>query len=149
MFEVSIRTTPEQLWEAITKPEFTRRYARGTDVESTWLPGAPIRYRDGNGCIHVDGVLVEVVYARKLVQTWLFVEHAEARRDRPSRVTWEIQPMGDTCKLTVTHDDFDGETKTYEMAGRGWPTLLSDLKTLVETGESGQPPQTPRATNAP
>jgi uncharacterized protein YndB with AHSA1/START domain/DNA-binding transcriptional ArsR family regulator len=135
VYEVYIRTTPQELWDAITRPELTRQYFYGSSVESDWKVGSPVIHRMANGSIALEGTIVEAVPPRRLVTTFVMVHDEEARRDRPSRVTWEIEPLGAVCKLTVTHDDFDGETRTYRQVARGWNPVLSGLKTLLETGE--------------
>lgn len=136
VYEVYIRTTPEKLWRAITDGELTARYFYGTTVKSSWKPGAVVAYRDADGGVVVDGKVIEVVPRKKLVTTWCAKHDAEAAQERPSRVTWEIEALGAVCKLTVTHDDFDGENKTYRLVERGWNPVLSGLKTLLETGEA-------------
>ena len=135
VYEVYIRTTPEKLWEAITRGEQTQQYFYGTRVESDWKMGSAVRHMGANGEVNLDGKVLEIEPRKRLVTTFRSVHDAEAAKDRPSRVTWEIQALGDVCKLTLTHDDFDGETKTYRMVGSGWNPVLSGLKTLLETGK--------------
>ena len=135
VYEVYIRTTPEKLWEAITNPEFTRRYFYGTSVQSDWKPGSPIRYHEADGKQTLDGRILEVSPPTRLVHTFVMVHETETRKDRPSRVTWEIQKLGETCKLTLVHDDFDGETATFKAVASGWNPILSGIKTLLETGQ--------------
>jgi uncharacterized protein YndB with AHSA1/START domain/DNA-binding transcriptional ArsR family regulator len=134
VYEVYIRTTPEKLWQAITDPDFTRRYFYGTAVESSWQPGAPVVHRGEDGSLVLEGKVLEVDQPRRLVTTFVAVHDPEQAKERPSRVTWEILPLGEVCKLTLTHDDFDGETATYKSVGPGWNPILSGLKTLLETG---------------
>jgi uncharacterized protein YndB with AHSA1/START domain len=83
----------------------------------------------------VDGKVIEADPPRRLVHTWRAAYSPDTAADRPSRVTWTIEPVGAICKLTVLHDDFDGETKTWKSTANGWPVVLSGLKTLLETGE--------------
>jgi uncharacterized protein YndB with AHSA1/START domain len=130
VYEVYIRTTPERLWQAITDPELMRRYFFDQTVASSWAQGAPYTHRAPDGAVKLEGVIVEIDPPHRLVQTFSCPDHD----DRPSRVTWLIEPRGEACKLTLTHDDFDGETATYKSAGPGWGTILSGLKTLLETG---------------
>ncbi len=134
VYEVYIRTTPEKLWKAITDPSFTRRYFYGTSVESDWKPGSTVIHRGEDGKVNLEGKVLTAEPGRKLVTTFLSAHDPEASKDRPSRVTWEITALGDVCKLSLTHDDFDGETKTYKIVGSGWNPVLSGLKTLLETG---------------
>jgi uncharacterized protein YndB with AHSA1/START domain/DNA-binding transcriptional ArsR family regulator len=134
VYEVYIRTTPDKLWKAITDPSFTKRYFYGTSVESDWKPGSSVIHRGEDGKVNLEGKVLTVEPGRKLVTTFRSVHDPEAGKDRPSRVTWEITALGEVCKLSLTHDDFDGETKTYQIVGSGWNPVLSGLKTLLETG---------------
>ena len=134
VFQVYIRTTPERLWQAITDPTFTAQYFRESRVESGWTQGDRVNYWIGNDLV-VAGEVLDVDPPRRLVTTWSFRRNPELRDDPPSRVTWEIEPMGQTCKLTVVHDDFPGETRTFKSVGSGWPKVLSSLKSFLETGE--------------
>lgn len=134
VFQVYIRTTPDQLWQAITDPSFTMRYFRRSRVESGWRPGERLSYWIDDDLV-VDGSVLEVEPPRRLVTTWSFRRDPKLREDPPSRVTWEIEPVGDTCRLTLVHDDFPVETNTFRSVGSGWPVILSSLKSLLETGE--------------
>jgi uncharacterized protein YndB with AHSA1/START domain/DNA-binding transcriptional ArsR family regulator len=134
VFQVYIRTTPEQLWQAITDPAFTQRYFHRSIVESGWHPGDNLRYVIGEDLV-VAGEVLQAEPPRRLVTTWSFRRDPRLREDPPSRVTWEIEPRGETCKLTLVHDDFPFETETYRSVGSGWPLVLSSLKSLLETGE--------------
>jgi DNA-binding transcriptional ArsR family regulator/uncharacterized protein YndB with AHSA1/START domain len=135
VYEAYIRTTPEKLWQAITDPGFTSRYFYGMFVESNWKPGSALAYREDNGRAMLEGQVLDVDAPRRLVHTFASMYDESTKGDRPSRVTWEIEPMGDVCKLTLVHDDFDGETATYRSVGSGWNPILSGLKTLLETGQ--------------
>jgi uncharacterized protein YndB with AHSA1/START domain/DNA-binding transcriptional ArsR family regulator len=135
VYEVYIRTTPEKLWQAIIDPAFTRQYFHGQTVASTWARGARYEHRASDGSLRIEGEIVEIDPPRRLVQTFSCPAKEETRADRASRVTWLIEPMGEACKLTLTHDDFDGETATFKSVGSGWVPILSGLKTLIETGE--------------
>jgi uncharacterized protein YndB with AHSA1/START domain/DNA-binding transcriptional ArsR family regulator len=135
VFQVYIRTTPEQLWRAITDPRFTQRYLHHTRVESSWRPGEPVAYWSGRE-VAVDGSVLVADPPRRLVTTWSFRRQVDLRDDPPSRVTWEIEPLGDICKLTLVHDQFPGETPTFRSVGSGWPLVLSSLKSLIETGHA-------------
>ena len=125
----------DKLWEAVTSPDFTVRYFHGTRIESVYEPGTPVVYRNADGSVAVDGEVLEAEIGRKLVISWRVNYDEEQSRERPSRVTFEIDAAGpELCKLTVVHDDFDGETKTYRGVGEGWPWILHSLKSLLETG---------------
>jgi uncharacterized protein YndB with AHSA1/START domain/DNA-binding transcriptional ArsR family regulator len=134
VYKLYIRTTPEKLWSAITDPEQTRQYFFNTRVVSTWEPSAAVEMIGGDGKIAVHGTVVEADPPRKLVHTFKEAFDPSAPEESPSRVTWEIEPAGELCILTLVHDQFDGETQTYRNTGGGWPMVLSNLKTLLETG---------------
>jgi uncharacterized protein YndB with AHSA1/START domain len=130
---VYIRTSPERLWQALTDPELTKDYYYGSSVVSTWEAGAPYAYRTDAGDAIVGEVL-ESVPPRRLVMTFTMAYDPEAAAEPPSRVTWEIEPHGEVCRLEVTHADFGGRSKTWSNTLDGWPPILSGLKTLLETG---------------
>lgn len=134
VFEIYIKTTPERLWEAITDPKQRARYSFGVETHSDWTPGS--RYEatvPGVGFRIAEGENVEVDPPRKLVQTFTALWSDEVKSEGASRVTWEIEPVGDTCRLTVVQDQLR-EGANSELYG-GWPMILSGLKTLLETGE--------------
>src|SRR5581483_6408124 len=125
------RATPEQVWDAITKPEFTQQY----------FFGARIEVRDGHrfsavGDTEWDEDVLEADPPRRLVHGWTSAYDPEAATEEPSRVAWEIEPQdGGVTKLTVVHDQLEGAPKTAESVAGGWMYVLSGLKTLLETGE--------------
>ncbi|MDQ3810709.1 MAG: SRPBCC domain-containing protein [Chloroflexota bacterium] len=135
LYQVFIRTTPEQLWRAITDPSLTERYFFATRVESEWRTGALLRYWRTDGQIAVEGEVIEADPPRRLVMSWAFRHSPEMAADPPSRVTWEIEALGEICRLTLVHDNFPAETETFKSAGSGWPLVLSSLKSLLETGQ--------------
>lgn len=135
VYEIYIRTTPERLWRAITDPAFVRQYFYDQRVESTWEAGARYEHRAPDGTVRIEGRIVEVEPPYRLVQTFACPAKPETKSDRPSRVTWLIEKRGEACKLTLIHDDFDGETATWKSVGPGWNPVLSGLKTLLETGK--------------
>lgn len=135
VYEVYIRTGPQKLWQAIVDPALTVRYFYGTAVESTLEVGAPIRWREPDGTSALEGVVFEVEPPARLVHSFMMLHDAEACHDRPSRVTWEIDALGETCKLTLVHDEFESETATWREVAHGWNPVLSGLKTLLETGK--------------
>jgi uncharacterized protein YndB with AHSA1/START domain/DNA-binding transcriptional ArsR family regulator len=134
VYEVYIKTTPERLWKAITDPADTQLYYYDSKVQSDWKPGSRLAY------VHDDHVslecrILEIDPPRRLVHSFSAVFDPETAADRPSRVTWTIEQLGETCRLTLVHDDFDGETRTYHEVEHGWAEILSGLKTLLETGQ--------------
>jgi uncharacterized protein YndB with AHSA1/START domain len=134
VYSVFIRATPEQIWDAITKPEFTVRYFHGASIENSatrHLSHGP------DGSIWGDGPVFEFDPPRRLVHEWRSLYSDELAQEQPSRVTWEIEPQeGGTTLLTVVHDRLEGAPKTAEsVSGTGWMYVLSGLKTLLETGK--------------
>jgi uncharacterized protein YndB with AHSA1/START domain/DNA-binding transcriptional ArsR family regulator len=134
VFEIYIKTTPERLWEAITDPKLRARYSFGVETHSDWTPGSG--YEAGvPGVVDIAaGENLEVDPPRRLVQTFNALWSDDVKAAGTSRVTWEIHPVGDSCQLTVIHDQLP-EGANPELYG-GWPMILSGLKTLLETGES-------------
>jgi len=134
VFEIYIRTTPERLWEAITDPEIRSKYNLGTRLDSDWAPGShfEVSHPKAPGLLG-EGDNLEVDPPRRLVQTMVALWSDEVKSEGTSRVTWEIEPVGDSCRLIVTHDQLR-EGANNEIYG-GWPMILSGLKTWLETGE--------------
>jgi uncharacterized protein YndB with AHSA1/START domain len=132
VFEIYIRTTPERLWEAIVDPEQRAKYNFGAAISSAWQAGATYEMKAGE-LVLGEGELVEVDPPRRLVQTMLAHFSPEAEAEGYSRVTWEIEPVGDSCRLLVTHDELR-EGACDQLYG-GWPMILSGLKTWLESGE--------------
>jgi uncharacterized protein YndB with AHSA1/START domain len=148
VFEIYIKTTPERLWEAITDNELRRRYNFGVGVQSEWTTGS------GYVGVHpmapspiVEGENLEVDPPRRLVQSFNALWSDDVKAAGTSRVTWEIEPVGDSCQLTVTHDQMREGTNS-EIYG-GWPMILSGLKTVLETGETLTTPGSLRYSQAP
>jgi uncharacterized protein YndB with AHSA1/START domain len=133
VYEVYIRTTPEKLWDAITNGAVTKQYLFGAELEPGAMnPGRSMRYHGPDGRQMLDGELLEVEPQRKLVQSWRGMVHPD---DPISRVTWEITPLGESCKLAVIHEHPDETAETVKGTQEGWPIVLSSLKTLLETGK--------------
>jgi uncharacterized protein YndB with AHSA1/START domain len=134
VFEIYIKTTPERLWQAITDSEMREKYNFGVGVESDWTAGSPYRgvHMRAPGPI-VEGENLEVEPPRRLVQSFRALWSDDVRAEGTSRVTWEIEAVGDSCRLLVIHDELR-EGANGELYG-GWPMILSGLKTLLETGE--------------
>jgi uncharacterized protein YndB with AHSA1/START domain len=131
-----IRTTPEKLWDALTKPEFTRAYWVGVTHETTWERGASWKLMVPDGRVADSGEVVEIERPRRLVLKWRNELGPELRAEGYSRCTFEIEPAGETVKLTVTHEIDKPKSKVIEAVSGGWPMILSSLKSLLETGES-------------
>ena len=149
VYTTYIRTTPEQLWRALTEPAFTQRYW-GVTFESDWSAGATMTlHQDGVTIADPAQVVLESEPFRRLSYTWhtFTPEWAEANGfddeflatvsgERRSKVTFDIEALGDMVRLTVVHDDFDPGSIVAELVRGGWPRLLADLKTLLETGDT-------------
>ncbi len=133
VFEVYIRTTPERLWQAITDAETRRRYSFGLGASSDWVVGSPYELITPQGAVMAAGENLEVDPPRLLVQSFTALWSEDVKAEGSSRVTWEIEQVADSCRLTVTHGQL-GEDANSELYG-GWPMILSGLKTLLETGE--------------
>ena len=138
VFEIYIKATPERIWQAITDPELRRRYSFGVGVESEWKPGSNYTATTGAETVSPgmpisEGENLEVDPPHRLVQSFRALWGDDVVAEGTSRVTWEIEPVADSCRLTVTHDQLrDGAND--QLYG-GWPMILSGLKTLLETGQ--------------
>jgi uncharacterized protein YndB with AHSA1/START domain/DNA-binding transcriptional ArsR family regulator len=145
-----IKTTPEKLWTALTEPAFIRRYFGGGGPASDWRVGSPVMWRmSADDDLHDwDQRVLEAEPNRRLSYTWHNYQPemapmfgwsderlAELRKERRSKVTFEIEPAGPMVMLTVTHDDFEPDSEMLRGVSSGWPAILSGLKTLLETGE--------------
>ena len=133
VFEIYIKTTPERLWEAITDPEMRSKYNFGARINSDFSAGSHYQQSTPDGRLLGEGENLEVDPPRRLVQSMTALWGEDVKREGTSRVTWEIEPVGDSCRLTVTHDQLR-EGANDQLYG-GWPMILSGLKTLLETGE--------------
>jgi uncharacterized protein YndB with AHSA1/START domain len=133
VFEIYIKATPERLWEAITDPKMRAKYSFGVETSSDWTPGSSYKASVPGVIDIAAGENLEVDPPRRLVQSFTALWSDEVKAEGLSRVTWEIEPVGDSCRLVVTHDELR-EGAHGEIYG-GWPMIVSGLKTLLETGE--------------
>jgi uncharacterized protein YndB with AHSA1/START domain len=134
VFEIYIRTTPERLWEAIIDPEIRRKYNFGASVNSEWKVGSRLDMGvAGAGMELGEGEILEIDPPRRLVHTLTALWSDEVKSEGASRVSWDIEPVEDSCHLTVTHDQLR-EGANNELYG-GWPMILSGLKTWLESGQ--------------
>ncbi|BAU88178.1 arsR family transcriptional regulator [Streptomyces laurentii] len=155
VYSAYIRTTPEELWRALTDPDLTRRYW-GVTFVTDWITGSPMVWEEGGRTTSDPAQVVLVAEpGRRLSYTWhtftpewahavgidddLYIRLVEEGR---SKVTYEIEPAGDMVKLTVVHDDLKASGTIRGLVGEGWPALVSSLKSLLETGE--ELPEVPR-----
>jgi uncharacterized protein YndB with AHSA1/START domain len=129
-----IRTTPEKLWQALTSSEFSRRYWFGTDLQSGWTIGSPFALVTGGKTTDV-GKILEADPPRRLSYTFEHILNDDMRQEGASKVVFVLEPYGDLVKLTLTHEGF---TNIRLLAGisSGWPAILSNLKSLLETGDA-------------
>ena len=134
VFEIYIKTTPERLWEAITDPDLRAMYSFGLRTVTDWSPGSTYEsFHPSQDGPFVAGENLEVDPPHRLVQSMTALWGADVEAEGTSRVTWEIEPVGDSCRLVVTHDQLR-EGANDQLYG-GWPMILSGLKTLLESGE--------------
>lgn len=134
VFEIYIKTTPERLWQAITDPQMRRKYTFGVGVYTDWKVGSTYQGTSPNAAFPIiEGEVLEVDPPRRLVQSYRALWSDDVKSEGTSRVTWEITPVGDSCRLLVTHDQLR-EGASTELYG-GWMMVLSGLKTLLETGQ--------------
>ena len=134
VFEIYIRTTPERLWAAITDGETRAKYQFGMRIKSDWTPGSRFEMsHPGAPGLLGEGENLEIDPPRRLVQRMTALWGEDVKAEGPTRVTWEIEPVGDSCHLTVTHDELR-EGANPQLYG-GWPMILSGLKTWLETGD--------------
>ena len=130
-----IRTTPDRLWSALSDPEFMKKYWFGMHQEAEWKPGAPWKLVFSDGRVADAGEVVEVDPPKRLVLKWRNEWKPEMKAEGYSRCVFEIEPVETAVKLTVTHS-IDREPSIFiEAVSGGWPKILSNLKSLLETGE--------------
>jgi uncharacterized protein YndB with AHSA1/START domain len=134
VYVVYIAATAEKVWEALSKGELTRQYW-GHENVSDWKPGSKWEHRrlDGTGTVAIAGQVLESVPPRRLVITW--AEPADAAdKAKHTRVTFEIEPVADMVRLTLTHDELKPGSDMQRKIANGWPRVLSSLKSFLETG---------------
>ena len=134
VFEIYIKATPERIWEAITDPAQRAKYSFGVQTQSDWATGSTYR-ASVPGAVHIaQGENLVVEPPRLLVQSFRALWSDDVSAQGVTRVTWEIEPVGDSCRLTVVHDQLP-DSANAELYG-GWPMILSGLKTWLETGDT-------------
>ena len=135
-----IKADMEQVWDALTLPEFTERYWHNSTVESDWKEGSKITFtnddKDGVRSVGVVGEIIECQRPSRLSYSWSFPRMPDVCDEAPSVVTFELESVGEATKLTVTHDRFEEGGKMRGYISEGWPIVLSNLKTLLETGQT-------------
>ena len=131
-----IRTTPEKLWQALTDPEFTKRYWVETWQDCDWKQGSPWKIVAPGGKVPDSGQIIEIDPPTKLVLSWKHHLTPAAAHEAPTRLTYTLEPQGEAVKLTVLHESDVPDSKVIGATSQGWPVILSSLKSLLETGES-------------
>jgi uncharacterized protein YndB with AHSA1/START domain len=129
-----IRTTPQKLWDALTKPEFTRQYWFGVTQESEWKPGAAWTMKFPDGRVADAGEVLEIDPPRRLVLKWRNEFRPELKAEGFTRCVYELEEDGGTVRLTITHSSEKDNAKVIEAVSGGWPRILSSLKSMLETG---------------
>jgi uncharacterized protein YndB with AHSA1/START domain len=130
-----IRCSPATLWEALTDPKFIRQYWYGVNVECEWKKGAPWKMAFPDGRLADAGEILEIDPPRKIVLRWLNEWNPEMKAEGPSRCEIDLEPLDGAVKLTITHEIDKPESKFIAAVAAGWPFTLSNLKSLLETGE--------------
>lgn len=141
LYVTYIRTTPEKLWEALTRPEFTRDYWFGCWQDCIWEPGASWKLMFQDGRIADAGKVLEIDPPRRLVLEWRNEFRPELQAEGYSRATFTIEPQNDSVKLTVAHEMDRPQSKFIEAVSNGWPAILASLKSLLETGKALERPR--------
>jgi uncharacterized protein YndB with AHSA1/START domain len=132
VFEVEIRSTPEKIWEAITSPDWTKRYFFDSAIRSDFRRGSKVEWDGPRGSVACDGEILEIDPPWRLVTTWRSLWQPDLAVEAASRVTWEIEERAKGCLLRVTHDRLDHAPKTREAVSTGWPRLVEGLRACVE-----------------
>jgi uncharacterized protein YndB with AHSA1/START domain len=130
-----IETTPEKLWQALTSSEFSKRYWFNTELKTDWKVGSPFALVM-NGTTTDVGEVLEFDRPRRLSYTFHHVLSEAARKERPTKVLFKLEPHGKLVKLTLTHEDFEGGSVVLDPISKGWPAILSGLKSLLESGRA-------------
>jgi uncharacterized protein YndB with AHSA1/START domain len=130
-----IRTTPEKLWAALTAPHFIRQYWFGVTIECDWKKGSPWKMVYPDGRVTDTGEILEIDPPRRMVIWWQHELRPEIKAEGPGRCTIELEPVGAAVKLTITHEIDRPGSKLITAVSGGWPRILSNLKSLLETGE--------------
>ena len=130
-----IRTTPAKLWQALTEPQFIRKYWFGTTVECRWEEGSPWRMVRPDGSLTDTGEILEIDPPRRMVIRWQNEWKPELKAEGPSRCTIELEPVDDSVKLTITHEIERPHSKLITAVSGGWPRIMSNLKSLLEVGD--------------
>lgn len=129
-----IRTTPEKLWTALTDPEFQKQYWFGVHCESEWTAGSPWKMLYADGKVTDAGEIIESNPPRRLIIRWRHMDKPELKAEGDSLCTMELEPSGKAVKLTITHSIERDNSKLIVGVSGGWPKIMANLKSLLETG---------------
>lgn len=129
-----IRTTPEKLWSALTDVQFIRQYWFGMRCECDWKPGSSWKLVAHDGTLYDEGSIVEADAPRRLVIRWHHQHRPELKAEGDSYCTMELEQQGSSVKLSITHTVDRADSKLIEAVSGGWPKVISNLKSLMETG---------------
>ncbi len=140
VYSTYIASTPEKVWEALTSGEFTKQYFFGHRITSEWKEGSKVTFLRDNGDVDIEGKVLKSEPYQRLTYTWSSPEDP-TERDETTVVTFDLKQMEDTVKLTVIHEnlvdsDFVEDMDTFQGVNNGWPAILSNLKTLLESGKT-------------
>ncbi len=135
VYVILIRTTPEKLWQALTDPEFSRKYWKNMRQESDWQPGSPWSLRFPDGKLADSGTILKSEPPHKMIVQWRNEWKPELNAEGYSQMTYELVALGESVRLTVIHEIDVPQSKLIEAVSNGWPQILSSLKSLLETGE--------------
>jgi uncharacterized protein YndB with AHSA1/START domain len=130
-----IRTTQEKLWATLTEPDFITKYWFGMHVETDWKVGSPWKLLFADGRIADSGEVLEIDPPNRLLLKWRNEWKPEMRAEGAARCTMELEPAGDAMKLTITHSIDRANSQFIGAVSGGWPKIMSNLKSLLETGE--------------
>jgi uncharacterized protein YndB with AHSA1/START domain len=131
-----IRATPQRVWEALTTPEFMKRYFFGAVFDTDWKPGAPWRMVHADGSVSDAGEVIEFQPAKRLVLSWRNELQPDMAAEGHGRCIMDVEASGEATRLTITHTMDTPESRTIAAVSEGWPRILSNLKSLLETGQA-------------
>jgi uncharacterized protein YndB with AHSA1/START domain len=132
----TIAASPEKIWGALTSAAFTQKYWAGRHIVSTWKPGASVQLLNPDGTVDWEGEVLKAAAPRVLSFTFLAPRFEPGVTEPPSRVTIELNQEGSGTRLTLVHDGFSPDSKTCECVSQGWPAILDNLKSWIETGKA-------------
>lgn len=148
VYAIYIRTTPEKLWSALTDPELMKQYWFGCYCESDWVSGSPWRLVSGDGQINDAGEIVTAEPPSRLVIRWAHQSKPDLKAEGQSLCTMELEPSGSAVKLTITHEIERSPSLLITAVSGGWPKVLSNLKSVIETGAAAIDTPYPSASQA-